>query len=54
VRRLESVEKPAAVHWKQLLTYLRLMNLTLGLLIDFGSATLKEGLQSIVDGDVPC
>lgn len=46
---LKSVEKLAPVHSKQLLTYLRLMNLPVGLLINFGAATLKEGLQRIVN-----
>jgi iron complex transport system substrate-binding protein len=46
---LKSVEKLAPVHSKQLLTYLRLMNLHIGLLINFGAATLKEGLHRIVN-----
>jgi iron complex transport system substrate-binding protein len=46
---LKSVEKLAAVHSKQLLTYLRLMNLPVGLLINFGEATLKQGLHRIVN-----
>lgn len=46
---LKSVEKLAPVHGKQLLTYLRLMNLPIGLLINFGGATLKEGLQRVVN-----
>ena len=46
---LKSVEKLAPVHGKQLLTYLRLMRLPVGLLINFGSATLKEGLHRIVN-----
>jgi iron complex transport system substrate-binding protein len=46
---LKSVEKLAPVHSKQLLTYLRLMNLPVGLLINFGAATLKEGLHRIVN-----
>lgn len=46
---LKSVEKLAPVHSKQLLTYLRLMNLHVGLLINFGAATLKEGLHRIVN-----
>lgn len=49
VVELKSVEKLAAVHSKQLLTYLRLMNLPVGLLINFGAATLKEGLHRIVN-----
>jgi len=50
---LKSVEKLAPVHSKQLLTYLRLMNLSVGLLINFGGATLKEGLHRIVNNYVP-
>ena len=46
---LKSVENLAAVHGKQVLTYLRLLNLPLGLLINFGSATFKEGVKRIVN-----
>ncbi|PLX73465.1 MAG: GxxExxY protein [Desulfuromonas sp.] len=46
---LKSVEKINPVHPKQLLTYLRLMNLPLGLLINFGSTLLKDGLQRVVN-----
>jgi len=49
VVELKSVEKVAPVHGKQLLTYLRLMNLPVGLLINFGAPTLKEGLHRIVN-----
>lgn len=47
---LKSVEIFHPVHAKQLLTYLRLMKLPLGLLINFGAALLKEGLQRVVNG----
>jgi iron complex transport system substrate-binding protein len=50
---LKSVEKLAPVHSKQLLKYLRLMNLQVGLLINFGAATLKEGLHRIVNNLPP-
>lgn len=46
---IKSVEKLAPVHSKQLLTYLRLMNLPVGLLINFSGGTLREGLQRIVN-----
>ena len=46
---LKSVEKLAAVHLKQLLTYLRLLDLRVGLLINFGAPTLKEGLRRVVN-----
>ena len=53
VVELKSVEQLAQVHRKQLLTYLRLMNLNVGLLINFGGSTLKEGLVRIVNGPAP-
>ena len=46
---VKSVEKLAPVHAKQTLTYLRLMKLPLGLLINFGGITLKEGLKRVVN-----
>jgi len=46
---LKSVEKLAPVHGKQLLTYLRLADKRLGLLINFGEARIKDGIQRIVD-----
>jgi len=49
---LKSVEKLAPVHSKQLLTYLRLTHLQVGLLLNFGATTLKEGLHRIVN-DLP-
>jgi GxxExxY protein len=53
VVELKSVEKIAPVHSKQVLTYLRLTNLSVGLLINFGAATLKEGLHRIVNNLQP-
>src|SRR5690348_9341656 len=50
---IKSVEVLAAVHTKQVLTYLRLLDLRVGLLINFGGATLKEGLRRFVNGYVP-
>ena len=46
---LKSVEAIHPVHPKQLLTYLRLMNLPLGLLINFGAPFLKDGLKRVVN-----
>ena len=51
VVELKSVEKLAPVHFKQVLTYLRLLDLRVGLLINFGGATLKEGLHRIINSD---
>jgi len=53
VVELKSLEKLATVHSKQLLTYLRLLQLPVGLLINFGAATMKEGLDRIVNNHVP-
>ena len=50
VVELKSIEKLAPVHGKQVLTYLRLLRLPVGLLINFGAAALKEGLHRIVNG----
>lgn len=50
---LKSVEQLAPVHGKQLLTYLRLMNLLVGLLINFGAPVLKDGLRRVVNNLSP-
>jgi GxxExxY protein len=50
---LKSVENLNPVHKKQLLTYLRLSGCSVGLLINFGAATLKEGLHRIVNNHSP-
>jgi len=47
---LKSVERTAPVHKKQLLTYLRLTGMRLGLLINFGQTTIKAGITRIVNG----
>ena len=52
VIEVKSVERCAPVHAKQLLTYLRLMKQPLGLLMNFGCATFREGLQRVVNGHV--
>ena len=47
---VKSVERLNAAHAKQLLTYLRLTKQPLGLLVNFGGATLKEGFKRLVNG----
>lgn len=47
---LKSVETVLPVHKKQLLTYLRLTNLKLGLLVNFGDALIKNGISRVVNG----
>jgi GxxExxY protein len=49
VVELKSAEKNIPVYGKQVLTYLRLLHLPVGLLINFGCTTLKEGLQRVVN-----
>ncbi|QJB67938.1 GxxExxY protein [Parasphingorhabdus halotolerans] len=44
---LKSTERHAPVHAKQVLTYLRLMNLQLGFLMNFGSYTFKDGIKRL-------
>lgn len=48
VVELKSVEKLSPVHSKQLLTYLRLLNLEVGLLINFGGQCLKKGFTGLL------
>jgi GxxExxY protein len=50
---LKSVEVIQPVHKKQLLTYLRLANKELGLLINFGEALLKKGIYRIINSPKP-
>jgi GxxExxY protein len=50
---LKSLESLAAVHKKQVLTYLRVMNLRLGLLLNFGEALMKDGIHRIANGFNP-
>ncbi|MCK4621414.1 MAG: GxxExxY protein [Desulfuromonadales bacterium] len=49
---LKSVEKVAPVHKKQLLTYLRLSNKKLGLLVNFGENLIKDGLTRVINGNL--
>ena len=49
VIELKSVEKVSQVHFKQVHTYLKLMKLELGFLINFGAPTIKYGLTRIVN-----
>ena len=46
---LKSVEKLISLHFKQVLTYLRLTNLKLGLLINFNVELMKDGIRRIVN-----
>ena len=46
---LKSVEEMKPVFAKQLLTYLRLLNKRVGLLVNFSSANIREGIKRIVN-----
>ncbi len=46
---IKSVENLAPVHYAQTLTYLKLSGLKLGLLINFNTKTLKEGIHRIAN-----
>ena len=50
ILELKSVEKIVPVHKKQLLTYLRLADKRLGLLINFGAELIKDGISRVVNG----
>ena len=50
---IKSVERLAPVHAKQLLTYLRLTGQPVGLLINFGGETLREGIRRLVNNHSP-
>ena len=47
---IKSVEKISNVHLKQLLTYIKITNLKLGLLINFNEALIKNGIKRVVYG----
>ena len=49
ILELKSVESVAPVHKKQLLTYLRLTDKRLGLLLNFGAPLIKKGIFRIVN-----
>ncbi len=49
VIEIKSVETVAPVHPKQLRTYLRLMDLKLGLLINFNVPLIKDGITRVVN-----
>jgi GxxExxY protein len=50
---IKSVDRLSGVHAKQLLTYLRLAGQPVGLLINFGGETLKEGIRRLVNNHTP-
>ena len=49
---LKSVKSIDDVHLKQLLTYLRLSKIKLGLIINFNVASLKHGIKRVINGTI--
>ena len=49
---VKSIERLSPVHPKQLLTYLRLTNLRIGLLLNFGAPMMRDGIKRVVN-DLP-
>ena len=49
---LKSIESLAPVHYKQMLTYLKLSGIKLGLLINFNEELLKTGIKRIINGSL--
>jgi iron complex transport system substrate-binding protein len=49
VIEVKSVERLAPVHSKQLLTYLRLMDQPLGLLMNFGADMFRNGVKRVIN-----
>lgn len=45
---IKSIDELAPIHYKQLLTYLKLTNLKLGLLVNFNVALIKNGIRRVV------
>lgn len=50
ILELKSVEQLSKVHHKQLFTYLKLKQLKLGYLLNFGAALMKDGIKRVVNG----
>ena len=46
---VKSIERMGPIHVSQTLTYIRLMNLPLGLLLNFGNETFKQGIRRVVN-----
>lgn len=50
VLELKAVEELNAVHLAQIMTYLKLSDCKLGLLINFNVAMLRDGIQRVANG----
>jgi GxxExxY protein len=50
ILELKAIQRNNYVHKQQLLSYLKLSNLKLGLVINFGSQLIKNGINRVVNG----
>jgi len=50
ILELKAVENTAKVHKKQVLTYLRLAEMRLGYLLNFGESLMKDGIFRSING----
>ena len=49
---LKSIEALAPVHYKQMLTYLKLSGVKLGFVINFNEELIKNGIKRIINGSL--
>ena len=49
VIEIKSVEEFSKVHYKQLITYLKLLNVSIGILVNFNTDSIKENIKRIVN-----
>lgn len=52
VVEIKSVEHLAPAHTKQILTYLRLSDVSIGLILNFGAGMMKDGIKRVIN-DLP-
>lgn len=53
ILEIKATELLSKTHGKQLLTYLRLLKLPVGLLLNFSQATMKDGIRRVVNDYKP-
>jgi GxxExxY protein len=53
VVEVKAIREFASVHSRQLLTYLRLLEFRVGLLINFGALHMRDGIKRVVNGPLP-
>ncbi len=46
---VKSIEKLGPIHTKQVLTYIRLMHLRVGMIFNFGNETFKQGIRRVMN-----